>query len=229
MKSNLKLLVYMKENEWTDLAKKYLENNFERITYRCGESLADDYAYQSQYESLEPDWIVSFLSPWILPPHILKEATIGAINFHPGPPEYPGIGCYNFAIWEDAEFYGVTCHFMIKKVDAGPIIKTIGFPLIGNETVEILRQKSMMYLLILFYEIMGKIWLGQELKPDGVQWSRKALTRKDLQELCCGNRLFWDSLEFENIEKYLRATYFPEARDPPYIEVNGRKWRLEPF
>ena len=33
----------------------------------------------------------------------------------------------------------------------------------------------------------------------------------------------------ELFELFLRATYFKGARDPPYIEVNGKKWRLEPY
>jgi hypothetical protein len=34
------------------------------------------------------DYIVSYLSPWIIPEHLLKRASKASINFHPGPPEY---------------------------------------------------------------------------------------------------------------------------------------------
>ena len=43
------------------------------------------------------DFIISYLSPFILPKALLERAGRAAINFHPGPPEYPGIGCTNFA------------------------------------------------------------------------------------------------------------------------------------
>ena len=68
------------------------------------------------------DYIVSYLCGWVVPQSLLDRAKVAAINFHPGPPEYPGTGCYNFALYEGATKYGVTCHHMAASVDAGAII-----------------------------------------------------------------------------------------------------------
>ena len=38
------------------------------------------------------------MSPWVLNNKILKKTNMYNINFHPGSPKYPGIGCFNFAI-----------------------------------------------------------------------------------------------------------------------------------
>ena len=44
------------------------------------------------------DLLISYISPWIVPKAVLDKTKRWNINFHPGPPEYPGIGCFNFAI-----------------------------------------------------------------------------------------------------------------------------------
>ena len=41
------------------------------------------------------DYVLSFLSKKILNKKFLSQTKILNINFHPGPPDYPGIGCYN--------------------------------------------------------------------------------------------------------------------------------------
>ena len=78
--------------------------------------------------SWKGDLIISYLSQWIIPQILLQRAAIAAINFHPGPPEYPGIGCTNFAIYNGADEFGVTCHHMVSKVDTGDIIAVKRFP-----------------------------------------------------------------------------------------------------
>ena len=68
------------------------------------------------------DVIISYISPWIVPKMILDKTKKWNINFHPGPPEYPRIGCLNFAIYDSAKQFGVTAHIMEPKVDRGKII-----------------------------------------------------------------------------------------------------------
>jgi hypothetical protein len=65
-----------------------------------------------------PEWLISFLSPWIVGPEALARAR-AAINFHPGSSDYPGSGCYNFALYEGARDYGPVCHHMLERVDTG--------------------------------------------------------------------------------------------------------------
>ena len=52
-----------------------------------------------EINSWSGDYIFSYLCPWILPLRVIRSAKIAAVNFHPGPPSYPGSGCYNFAIY----------------------------------------------------------------------------------------------------------------------------------
>jgi len=215
----MKLLVIMKPTSWGNIVKKFIEENFSDaliLTGDWGDSIPDS-AYK-----WEGDYIISFLSPWILPKEILNKANIAAINFHPAPPKYPGIGCYNFAIYDGVYEYGVTCHHMIQKVDSGQILAVKRFPLYGNESVLTLKEKSMVYLTELFYEIMNKILNNEELPISDEKWLRTAYTRKEFQELCKLNL----DMSKEELAKRLKATYFLGALDYPNIEIGGKKYLL---
>ena len=73
------------------------------------------------------DFILCFRSHYILKKNLIDKAQIAAINFHPGPPEYPGSGCLNFALYDNSKEYGVTVHLMNDKVDNGKIIECLRF------------------------------------------------------------------------------------------------------
>lgn len=230
--ATMKFLVYMKDNKWTKDVREYFislrekghEVTFWRPHIPWEETTIPADCYNMEM-SLPPtyDWVISYLSPHILTREELSQATKGAINFHPGPPEYPGTGCYNFAIMNDADFYGVTCHFMEEKVDTGPIINIKTFELPLNITVKDLQWRSMIHLQRLFFEVMDEILEGYDLHPaKPSSWNAEPYTRRDLQELC--------AMTPETISaKRLRATYYPNARDPPTLKIGNKRWRLEPL
>ncbi|MGI4985501.1 MAG: hypothetical protein ACRYGL_19570 [Janthinobacterium lividum] len=70
----------------------------------------------------EGDWLVSFWGDFIFPEAVCKRARKGAINFHPATPAYRGIGGMVYAIYNDDEMYGSSCHHRVPVVDDGPII-----------------------------------------------------------------------------------------------------------
>lgn len=151
------------------------------------------------------DSLISYLGPWIIPAEVLRRASRAAVNFHPGPPEYPGIGCTNFAIYEGARVYGVTAHHMAAQVDAGPIIQVERFPLHETDTVWSLTQRAYAHLAVVFYEIADLILAGRPLPVSAERWSRAPLRRAELEALC---RLTPDMSE-EEIRRRVRATTFP--------------------
>ena len=71
------------------------------------------------------DIIFSFRSYFILSKKFINKAKICAINFHPGPPSYRGIGCVNFALSNNENIYGCTAHLMDKKIDNGKILYSL--------------------------------------------------------------------------------------------------------
>ena len=84
--------------------------------------------YQKTFIGGEGEYIVCFRSLFVLPKRLIDSASIAAINFHPAPPEYPGSGCINFALYDEVSGYGVTAHFMNELVDNGKIIEVRRFP-----------------------------------------------------------------------------------------------------
>lgn len=215
----MKLLLLIKPTSWCNTVKKYVEEKFSDIlvlTADWGDPKPDT-LYQ-----WEGDYIISFLSPWILPQEILDKVKIAAINFHPAPPKYPGIGGYNFAIYDGVKEFGATCHHMLKKVDSGQIVAVKKFPMDENESVESLKEKTMVALTDLFYEIMEKILNNEGLPQSSENWERTAYTRREFQELC---KLDLDLSEEELVIR-LKATYFPGALDYPNIEVGGKRYLL---
>ena len=53
---------------------------------------------EDQLARWEGDWILSMKNDLVLSDEILRKARKGAINFHPAPPHYRGLGGYFYAI-----------------------------------------------------------------------------------------------------------------------------------
>ena len=89
---------------------------------------------------------------------MLDRAKVAAINFHPGSVEYPGSGCLNWALYDNAEVYGVTAHIINEKIDNGAIIEWRRFPILKQDNVKTLlaRAHSKTYDLILINETITK-------------------------------------------------------------------------
>ncbi len=169
------------------------------------------------------DYIISYLSPWIIPDHLLKRAKQAAINFHPGPPEYPGIGCTNFAIYNQELVFGITCHHMAAKVDTGEIIAVKRFPLYNTDTVWTLTQRCYAFIQTIFQEIVAAIATGKTLPTCNEKWTRRPYTRKELDDLC---RVTPD-MSSDEVARRIRAVTFPGAPGA-FTEVAGFKFIVAP-
>lgn len=151
------------------------------------------------------DYLISYLSPWVVPAALLERASVAAINFHPGPPEYPGIGCTNFALYEGATSYGVTCHHLAANVDTGPLIQVIRFPVYATDTVLSLTQRCYASIAVLYYEMVDRMLAGQPLPVSNERWTRRPFRRTELNALC---RLT-SGMTQDEIQRRIRATTFP--------------------
>ncbi len=171
----------------------------------------------------EGDYILSYLCPWPLPGKFINKAKKGAINFHPGPPEYPGTGCTNFAIYNQESIYGVTCHYMVPAVDSGQIIAVKRFEVFESDSVYSLTQRCYAYMLVLFYEILSKIIYGQALPMSEETWTRPAYQRKELNAL----KLIDLSMSEEEINRRIKASAYP-GTPGAYIILAGQKFEHKP-
>lgn len=154
--------------------------------------------------SWKGDLMVSFISSWIYPQTLLKNARLAAINFHPGSPEYPGTGCTNFAFYNGEKEYGITCHHMQSTVDSGAIIRVKRFPVQEMDTVYSVTQKCYQLIEESFYEIMKDLLEGKPLPVTNERWKRKPFTRKQLDELCT----ITPDMTEEEINRRIKATTY---------------------
>jgi methionyl-tRNA formyltransferase len=212
------LFLGKKEDEHVEKALKFCQLNFTDVTAylgKWGDPLPENIG------RWEGEYIISYLSRWVVPEYLLKKAKIASINFHPASPNYPGFGCINFALYEEAKEYGVTCHHMASRVDTGAIIAVKRFPVFPTDNVATLLSRTYDYQLVLFYEIMSIIIEGKELPVSEERWTRRPFSRKELNEL---GRITPDMTK-EEIAKRIRATTFGMWK--PTIELQGFVFELK--
>lgn len=209
----------------TDVALDHLTRlNFEVTTVKSngrGESLPENIA------SWEGEYILCFRSLFILPQKTLNKATIAAINFHPGPAEYPGSGCLNFALYDNAAEYGVTAHLMSEKVDDGSIIECRRFPITPGDNVDSLLERTHVKLLDLFFDISSGIGISGENfikdllgKSKDEQWNGEARRMKELDRLSIIDA---NVTKFE-LERIIRATH--TNLFPSKVILHGHEFAL---
>ena len=209
------LFIGKKNNTNAKVASEYLKQIFpkaEIVFGARGEKIPEDLHWW------KGDYIFSNLSPWIIPDSLLKRAEKGAINWHPGPPEYPGIGCTNFAIYNNEKEFGITCHYMLEKVDTGKVVEVKRFKVLDNDTVYSITQKCYSLILNSFYRIIEKISNGESLPISDEDWKRKPYTRKELDSLS----VIKPDMSKDEIEKRIKATTY----DKPwaFVEIKGKKF-----
>jgi methionyl-tRNA formyltransferase len=213
------LFLGKQDDAYCERALKFLQANVTDLTYCLGKwgdplpEVARDW---------EGDYIVSYLSRWVVPDFLLQRAKKVAINFHPASPEYPGIGCNNFALYENASEYGVTCHHMAAKVDTGGIIAVSRFPMYPSDDIDSLLTRTYDTQIKLFYEIIGLILAGKELPVSDEKWTRPPFSRKQFNELF----KVTPEMDAEEIARRIRAISYQHWQ--PYVELNGYKFYYKP-
>lgn len=167
------------------------------------------------------EWLISYLCPWVLPRAVLDEAG-DTLNFHPGPPEYPGFGCYNFALYEGVKEYGVTCHRMVAQPDTGEIVGVRRFAIPPEATVDVLQTSTHEALFNLFVEILGRIATGEALTRCA-DWARPPTTRRDFEAL----RRIPLHASANEVRRRVRAFAHPD-HEGAFIELHGQRF-VAPF
>jgi methionyl-tRNA formyltransferase len=210
----------------TKKALMHLQSLGCQITYI--ESKFRDEELPKDIENWHGDFIFCFRSLFILPKSLIDRAKIGAINFHPGPVEYPGSGCLNFALYDNVNEYGVTAHIMSEKVDSGPILECRRFPVFPIDSVDTLLTKTHNELISLFLDLVsdlidgGRDFLTRKLESSKAErWRIKATKMEDLEKL----KKVPIDVSRKELERIIRATY--TEKYPPYIELFGYRFFLK--
>jgi len=165
------------------------------------------------------DLLISYLSPWIIPKKILKKNKLN-INYHPGTPNYPGIGCTNFAILNKEKFYGCTAHVMNEKVDTGKILGVRKFKINQNITVDQLLNRTYKEMEKLLFFTIKKIIENKNFS-NSLKWERKPYKRKDFHKIFEIKKNF----SVAKIKKIIQATNYSDYPGP-YIKLANYKFQL---
>ena len=178
-----------------------------------------------ELEKLKIDYIFSFRFLFKIPQKILNKSLI-AINFHPGPHEYRGIGCVNFAIYNRAKVYGITAHMMDAKIDNGLILDVVRFPISKKSSIDSVLSKSYKLQTTQAKKIINKLYDNEKkffnLKNNKIfEWSKKITFRKDL------DKLYEIPLNANKakIEKIIQSTLTSSYK--PYVVLKGIKFFYE--
>lgn len=169
--------------------------------------------------------LIGFLTPIIVPKHILDRLGFGAYNFHPGPPSYPGWQPAYFAAYDGASAFGATAHAMVEKVDSGPIIDVELFKVSPNTSVVDLEKMTFVEAMLLFRRLAPALATRSSPLPDlPIRWSGRKSTRKQFAAMCD------IPLDISKEELERRVAVFGAMPTDVYptVTLHGRRFRLEP-
>jgi methionyl-tRNA formyltransferase len=173
-----KVLLSVCTMDWCDIGVAWAKTVFKNLEVLCWDP-GDP--YPSQLEDWEGDWIISYRGDLIIKEEIYSRARKGAINFHPAPPRYRGLGSQYYAIYRKDVDFGTTVHWLAKSVDTGSIIRADHFSIAPGETGSSLRLHVGAYCLRQFYEIVTDYILpGKPLPQSEESWGEKLYTNKEL-------------------------------------------------
>lgn len=171
------------------------------------------------------DYIIAFRSSYIFKQEDIDVNYRKIINFHPGPPEYRGIGCINFALLRGEKFYGATSHLIDSiKIDAGKIINVKKWRIKKRESIDEILDKTYKKQILQLKKViryikekrLNKIIFQNKNK----KWSKTLYTRKKLEKLYEIKKI-----SKKNITNILRATVTKKFK--PYILLAGKKFIYE--
>ena len=171
------------------------------------------------------EFVFCFRSHIILKKKFIKKNQNSIINFHPGPPNYRGIGCINYALFDGVKSYGSTCHLIEnEKIDSGKILNFAKFKIKKSdnlETVLNLTHKNMLTQAkkIIDFLSINKMNLKILIKKNShLKWSNKIKKINDL------NKFYEINLRYnkKKLNKKIRATNTKNFK--PYIIFHGKKF-----
>lgn len=161
------------------------------VLHRHNEDLAiHPVRTQQQLETLDPALIargrlIGFVTPVVVPPHILDALGFGAYNFHPGPPNYPGWIPAHFAIYDKASTFGATAHRMAEQVDAGPIVDVELFDIPPGIGVTRLQEMAFTQVARLFWRLAPVLAIqSAPLAELPVKWAGTKSTKRMHKAIC---------------------------------------------
>ncbi|HEX4296549.1 MAG TPA: formyltransferase family protein [Devosia sp.] len=167
--------------------------------------------------------LIGFATPVIVPPRVLGALGHGAYNFHPGPPEFPGLCPASYAVFTQARRFGVTAHRMVERVDAGPIVGLITFGVAPSASVRDLELLSYRALARLFWQLAPLLaMLPEPLEELPVRWGPLKSSRRSAAALC----EIGPAIGRDELDRLVAAFGSGPFGLAPTINLHGHRFRL---
>ena len=169
------------------------------------------------------DYLISFLNSMYINKSVRKKIKINSFNFHPGPPEYPGFGCYNFAMLDKVNFYGSTVHIINDKFDSGKIINVKKFKFSYKKfNLEKLIRKTHENVIKQAKDFINDVQ-NKKLKIEGnLKWKKKAYTKKEFET---AREIKLNDTK-KNVLKKIKAFSYKNY-ESVYLNFKGLKFELK--
>jgi methionyl-tRNA formyltransferase len=166
--------------------------------------------------------LIAFVTPEIVPQSILIRLGYGAINFHPGPPDYPGWAPAHFALYNRETEFGATAHVMVEQVDAGPIVGVARFPIPAGISVLALEGTAYAHLAQLFWRMAGSLATDAAPPPPlPLQWGSRKYSRRAYREIC----EITPDIPKDELERRIRVFGGNHFGMSPTINLHGIEFR----
>ena len=173
------------------------------------------------------DYIFSYRCYWLIPKKVIAKAKFLAINFHPGPPLFPGSGSYCWAIYKSSKEYGITIHMMNENFDSGKILEVYRFPIFEGMKVSQLIEITYKFSLDCFEKYIN---LLKSKSNDEILYLKKSISKykwldkpkklADLDEMRQVNA----NMSIDEIKQRINAFHFDDY--PIYLDFHGYKFKL---
>ena len=206
--------------------KRFLKSKSKKFFYLESSFLGEKLNIK-KFEQINFNYIFCFRSFYVLKKKLINNCEIAAINFHPGTPKYRGVGCVNFALYNNEKFYGCTSHIINQKIDHGTILDVQKFQISKKDTVESCLNKTYKIMFKQALKIINLLIkqdknLGKLIKKNRhIKWSKKLTTRKDLEKLYSIDK----KASKKQLKKIIRATNTNLFK--PHISFHNKRFLLD--
>jgi methionyl-tRNA formyltransferase len=188
-------------------------------------ALVRDPAFARRIRAWSVDLLLNVHSLYIIRAEILESPRIGSFNLHPGPlPEYAGLNTVGWAIYNGETMYGVTVHWMVPRLDAGPIAFQDRFPIPPDATALRLGAECTRRGVALLLRLVEYAAIDPRSVPASPQdpQLRRYYARDAIPQ---GGRVDWTQSAAE-IDRFVRAFDYGPFASPwgrPFTDVDGRR------
>ena len=222
MKKKLSIVFFGRKNcEYSVKIKNLLKKKCKKLFYFESSKINEKINLEKINEKYF-DYILCFRSFFIIDKKLLKRCKKYAINFHPGTPEFRGIGSVNFALYNNCKYYGCTAHLISKRIDSGKIIEVKKFKLRSSYGIDDCLNKTYRLMYIQAKKIINQIFNSNiklnYLNNVNYTWSNKISKKRDLDKLYEIKK----NITKKELVKVLRATVTTNFK--PYIKLFNKKF-----